>query len=473
VVDSTPSFLNRWIIPTLLLAVCARIPFLWLGYGEDPDAWLVAHAAKNLWDTGTYNPSRLPGYLIYEIVSAPLVALGGAALSNAATLVASIALLFPWWSIARRWTRYPFLTFLPLAFAPIVWTTSTVTMDYIWSLLFIVLGLKAALESRPVVAGLAVGIACGFRPSNFVLMFPLAVLLRYVGSGRHNVFRFLMATLATCIICFIPLLLKYGPVDWVRSTIVEMSDVLPPLPERLAGFSYRTVYFLGPMASLTVLIVLINRFKDLRQALRDHDPIITSAVVAIAACLLLFIGLPLERAYLLPMLPFLCLMVARLASRLWQIVFVAAIVSLSLFNPDVISHTIGPRSYRFTIREGRIAEAWQLRKATLRMRERIPGLRFERETFLMVGDVIPLAFENALLETDSTTDYTRFSQPVLRSRLRPELHFVNYLTPTQVAWERSKGLDIYCLQAAQRHVETVTNCSLAKIGVHVLSPPSE
>ena len=133
--NSTPADLpvSPKLFAILLIAVIAsRLPFLQLGYGSDADAWRVAHTASQLWHTGKYEPSRLPGYPLHELLVTPLVASGGALASNAGTLLGCLLLLLVWKQLTELETTHPSILIISLAFAPFVWKSSTTTMDYIW-----------------------------------------------------------------------------------------------------------------------------------------------------------------------------------------------------------------------------------------------------------------------------------------------------------------------------------------------------
>jgi hypothetical protein len=178
-------FVSRhWFALVLIAVVVTRAPYLFLGYGADPDAWLVANSAAMLWETGAYYPSRLPGYALHEFVSAPFVALGGAVASNTATLVVTLVALVVWRRLTHERAQHKRLILACLAFAPTVWQHSAETIDYVWSLLFVLLSWLAVERRRSVLAGILLGIATGFRPSNIVAILPFLFLigLRVIGE---------------------------------------------------------------------------------------------------------------------------------------------------------------------------------------------------------------------------------------------------------------------------------------------------
>jgi len=66
---------------------------------------------------------------------------------------------------------------LALAFIPIVYTTSTMSLDNLWALAFILSSLYFVLLRRPVVAGVLLGIAIGCRITSGAMLVPLGVVM--------------------------------------------------------------------------------------------------------------------------------------------------------------------------------------------------------------------------------------------------------------------------------------------------------
>src|SRR6266545_4432807 len=114
--------------------VLVRLPFLLGGYGADTDAYRVALAAKYLWATGEYLPSRLPGYPLHELVTVLLI-WGGPFLTNLATAVAALAgvLVLDRIVVAVGVPHRGWLL-AAMAFTPWLLINSTVTLDYQWAL---------------------------------------------------------------------------------------------------------------------------------------------------------------------------------------------------------------------------------------------------------------------------------------------------------------------------------------------------
>jgi hypothetical protein len=371
--DPRTGFVRSYWLPIVIaLTVLTRLPFLWTGYGADADAWLVAKSASLLWNTGIYHESRLPGYPLHEIVSAPLVGLGGAPLSNAATLVATLIAIVVWSRISREVGQHQRLLVIAFAFAPAVWQHSAGTLDYMWSLLFILLSFYAILHQRVLLAGIALGVAAGFRLSNLAAIVPLLCLLRLQKQNGTETIVFVLSTILASAAAFMPLILRYGIPGWYIATRQEMSDVLyPTLLMRCISFSYRSIYFLGPITAVIVGYVLWKGKDVIATSVRSRDPVVVASLIGVLTFLLLFLWLPLERAYLLPALPFLLLLLDRLSSERIFAIFALCFVLSALVSIDVIDAN-NRRSFRPNIHPGMVIEELTIRKEVLRERQYAP-----------------------------------------------------------------------------------------------------
>lgn len=349
-----------WLLATVACILAVTLPVLSAGYGHDADSWLVARVAGDLWVTGRYAVSRFPGYPLHEIISAPLVGLGGCVASNAGSLAATLGLVAVWYRVVRRIGKHERTLFLSLALAPLVLVNAAVTIDYLWSLLFILLSLDATTRRKAIAAGIFTGVAAGFRPSNFSVAVPL-LLLFWKHGGRGPAFRYVLTAAIASLAAFLPMLLTYGPIDWVILTRAEMSDVHPPPLQRVLFFGYRTIYALGPLAAVTAAAILFGGRERLRDAVSSRDPMVLASVTMVSLSALQFFLLPLERSYLLPALPFLLLLIDRVGSARGNLLVCLAILSLNLFNPDILRHDREGPTASFSLRAGRLLEAWKER----------------------------------------------------------------------------------------------------------------
>ena len=364
--------LNRyWLLCGFAVIAGAGLPVVTAGYGADPDAWLVASAAGKLWTSGQYTVSRFPGYPLHEIISAPLVGVGGCTFSNAGTLLATLVLAALWYRISGKLAKNPLTLFFSLLCAPLVLTDAATTMDYVWSLAFLMAALDAALDGKVIGAGILTGLAAGFRPSNITVALALFALIA-LRAGRPAGIRYMITAGITAAAAFLPPLVTYGgPLQWFALTRAEMGDVHPEFTARVIEFGYRLVWAAGPLAFVAFLAVAFRGRDRLQAAVRERDPVIVSSLIAVAVMTAQFFALPLQRAYLLPALPFLLLIADRLSSPRMSAALFLCIVSLNVVNPDIISHGRSGPVVTPNIHEGRLQESRNERVAMMELQIRL------------------------------------------------------------------------------------------------------
>ncbi|TFV53728.1 hypothetical protein [Blastococcus sp. TF02A-35] len=173
--------------------VLTRLPFVpGAGLGRDPDAWRIYLAGRITADSGTYTPSRPPGYPGMEAVALALHALPWWVFATLTTLVTAAGVV-AFAALARDLgvRAWP-LVGAGLALTNVVWVNSTAFMDYTWALAALGGALLAVRRQRPVPAGVLVGLAVAFRPSSaaaatavlvVVLLVPWWTLRRVLALG--------------------------------------------------------------------------------------------------------------------------------------------------------------------------------------------------------------------------------------------------------------------------------------------------
>jgi hypothetical protein len=442
----------------LLFVVLTRLPFLFAGYGTDPDAWRVAASATKLWQTGTYEVSRYPGYPLHELVSAPLVALGGALLSNTGTMLCSILLLLVWHRIVVREGRHPALLLIMLAFTPLFWKSSATTMDYAWSLLFIVLSLDRATQKRAIAAGVFLGIAAGFRAANLIALFPLGMLLLDAKERRRSLVTFTLSAVLVGMICYMPVALALGPAAWIEASMQQVAGVRGSQNVGLAISGYRGVYAFGPLAALFGLWIIISRYGTIRRLVVQRDPLVLSACAAFLVFGAQFAALPMEREYLLPLLPFSLLVLDKILARGPLVVMGVLLISYALVNPDLVEHGGLTGRIHPGVRWGVMIEEWQKHVEREQTRSEILSLHPTCSTLVMTGFPNSFWFREAGIDTVAAP----FHELVYRNKTDTLMHHTLLLSREEIALARKAGYTVCVLDGAQRFVEQAGRYSLER-----------
>jgi hypothetical protein len=300
--------------------VLSRIPWLNRGYGTDPDAWRVALTANYLRDTGTYYPSRLPGYPLHEFVTtATGLVRQGWIWTNLSTVLISLAGVYIFAALAKK-LELPNRGVLTLgfAFAPLLWINSAMTMDYMWALTFLMGAYLSLLYGQAQLSGLSLGLATGFRITS-VYMLPVFWLYIWRTKQRDQIRPLTFTTLAVALASYTLVLMNYG------LNFLNFFDQKVPLEEFVKRLGKDG---LGVIGGLTLLVVLVLSFRRLRFFPRDlrHNPHVLTWTAAGVVFFLSYMRLPHEIAYLIPLFPFGFFLLARYLSRTLLIVSLVAIV---------------------------------------------------------------------------------------------------------------------------------------------------
>jgi hypothetical protein len=160
-----------------MFAVVTRLPFLDAGYGIDPDALRLVNAARAIADSGVYKASRLPGYPVQEYLVAGLLPGGVWAVKAVTAWMSWLSGVFFALSLRAFGNKDSWLLAAALLSVPVVYINSVCAMDYVWALAFGMPAAFLAIQQRPVLAGVCVGLAIGTRITSGAMLLPVALLL--------------------------------------------------------------------------------------------------------------------------------------------------------------------------------------------------------------------------------------------------------------------------------------------------------
>jgi hypothetical protein len=312
-----------------LAVLLTRLPWIGSGYGSDPDGYRVVIAARQIARTGVYQASRLPGYPVYEYLTA-LSATAAPWVSNAVTALFSVAAFVLFALIVRELgVRRYLLIALAFAMTPVVYLSSCCTMDYIPAVAGQLAATYAVLRRRPMLAGLLLGLSIGCRITAGALALPLCLWILLTAAPRPAVrqcLTFGITLLLVSVLCFLPVLRLYGA-DFFA---FYDNGGYPPLD---VVYTRALPLVWGPLGLLALLALLCaapGYYRFTRAALDEPRTryALALAGVAIALYLIAFLRLPDEAGYLLPAVPFVLLAIALLTPP-WAVGAVALALMLS------------------------------------------------------------------------------------------------------------------------------------------------
>lgn len=322
--------LQFWILGILVLIT--RIPFLFDGFGHEEDSWGLVVNAWEMHTRGHYVASRFPGHPLQEYIYL-LIWNQPAWIYNAfSALFSAAAVLYFFKALRKMGIAFAFETSLMLAFVPVFYIAGTYTIDYAWSLAFIMAAFFYFADRKFLIAGILIGLAVGCRITSGIFIVPIAILL----WNRLNPVVWIKQVMTIAIPAgligiawYIPAYLQYG------ISFFDYSDQFPypPLAKILYKASLGVFGFLG-IAGIAWSIVkwLMSKDKSAQHVSVLFSPKrLTLALIAIIILhIFSYLRLPQKAGYMLPIVPFVLLLINMYSSRA-TIRIVMAMFVLSAF----------------------------------------------------------------------------------------------------------------------------------------------
>ena len=328
-----------------LLLECVALlylPFAFTGPGSDLDSIRELHSGATLLWQHHYVMSRPPGYFPYELLCGLLYAFGGSVATNCASIAMSLVLLDSFLAVCERYkvpNRY--LLAATMAIHPVYWMASTSTIDFIWALGCFFVGFRMLLEQRYRISLAMLGLAIGIRLSSVLLVAPLLTFEIIAHPRNRNLLRSAVLTIVLGAALYIPAFVVSG------NSLAFLTCYLGAWswPDYLGRFLYKNVYFWGLPATLFLCAIAPMMLRALIRCERKVLPVVILSFSIVIAMEALFLKMPIQRLYLLPILPFVLMLLGiatrgqpRILAAFTLLVFSYDIVNLNLARPDVRDH---------------------------------------------------------------------------------------------------------------------------------------
>ncbi len=309
-----------------ITVLLSRIPFLFDGYGVEEDSWGHVLNAALMNETGMYEISRLPGHPLFEAlllifwhVQTPLVYNVFAALTMAGSAVV-------YYQILRFYNvNYTLGWAFAFSFIPIIFISSTYTIDYIPALFFVLLSIHAVLFKNEERAGIWLAVAAAIRLTSLGMILPLTYIIlqdkskeKSVALRMRRVVKMTVLSLITSFIFYLPPFKKYG---------LDFFDFhKPPYPNLLEAFYKMTFGVWGVVGGVAcaICIIYLARKKEFTFKSKYFFMLfITTIVYAIA-----YFRMPEKAAFWIPVLPFVILIfAAKLSKPLARFTIIMLVIS--------------------------------------------------------------------------------------------------------------------------------------------------
>lgn len=297
-----------------LLAFCLRIPFCLVGPGFDGDSYLSLIMAMRSRESGTYFPSRGPGYIITDHIT-QLLAPHGWLYLNLLNSLAS-ALTIPVFAAILRATQarhsqllmwvYALLPYQLVAYADVMIEYSLATLHFLLGWLLVVRG-------QHTVAAVLWGIGVAMRPSQgvFALLMFLLAYTRFYGwqAGIRS------ALISGAISALLWLL----PARWLTGDWEIVTRYLPYDLGLGQWLRHVAIMFVAQIGAIPLVagayIFWKNRFLIWKSISSDFSYMLATMVAL--TTLLLFLRHPFKTNYLLLGLPCWVYLLSAIPNTLW------------------------------------------------------------------------------------------------------------------------------------------------------------
>lgn len=322
------------------VVMASRFPFLWAGYGVEEDPWLLALTAKNIAQSGAYEMSRAPGHPLQEIIYALMWDAGPFAYNLMSAVMSVIAVLFFALSLRQLGFRHYLYAAFAFAFTPVVFISSTYTMDYMWAMAFVMSGfyfltsppsplLKERGVRGEVLAGILLGLSLGCRITSALMLIPFSILLFYGERNLKKILTLVTTTFVVALLVYFPVLKEYGLLFFTYSDQF-------PYPNFFKMMYKATIGVFGTVGVTTILFLLIKILLDKRNNREKVNSfpfgrIGWVCIIVIILYTLAYLRLPQKSAYLIPIIPFVILLFGTFLSTLSFRIFCVLLTLSSFF----------------------------------------------------------------------------------------------------------------------------------------------
>lgn len=428
-------------LPLLLAVVLlSRLLFLLPGYGSEDDSWGLILNAREMWATGQYSFSRLPGHPVqeYALYLLPESLLNPWFCNLLSALFSTAAVGFFYAVLKHFQAARPFLWSIVFASVPLVWIAGTYTIDYSWGLCFQLAAFWAVLKRHWFWASLMLAFAAGCRiPAGAFGLVLLPFL--YDGHLKTWIFRAIRLGLPAILMAalfYTPALLRYGADFFDFYTL--------PYPS-IAKTGYKATLGLWGLSGTLALCLFPLAWRTAK--------IPVSLSIATVTCLLVFsfgfIVYPHKSAFLLPIVPMVLLVFAlgthRLAMHYAPLLFLLAPLSFGLnFSDPERGATPGHFSLHFQVgTEALFLDPFQGPLQVERAR-RVNRLQYCQSALDRCRN-LP---ENAVVLCGWWTNQMR--ELALQHSNLTHIRFDEFLSPAQLMQYRSAGRPVFYLDEIDR-----------------------
>lgn len=385
------SVARAFVISILFLAL--TVPRLVVNYGADGDALRNVVGAERLVETGTYWPVRLPGSPLFDWLLAGVVCWGGHYAANAVVLLCFLGCIAVFTRLSRSVPHGPLLALL-FAFTPLLLKNAATAMDYVPGLALLLSSYLALRQRRIVLAALLLGCSAGMRITNAVWILPATV---YILSRKWS---FKAAAAQAALAAILGLALNGPLLLHLMTAGTVVNAVRQPLLFKTLLAGHNAMSLWGPPATLAISLVCTLNAKRLWSAVvrARSDPEILVELLTMLLFVGLFLVLPDEPEYLLPVIPFAYLFMARCLPRKHLVLVAGAVLLTGFVSLEMKGGTSGQRRVQVRPAPGILVKDLLDRREFEALRAGLESLPAPGKAVVLAGIDLPLTYRNPHVE---------------------------------------------------------------------------
>lgn len=342
---------HLWILG--IVVAISRIPFMFDGFGHEEDSWGLVVNAWEMHTTGHYVASRFPGHPLQEYIYLLIWNQPAWVFNTLSMLFGGIAVVFFYKALRKLEMNFAFETALMLAFVPVFYISGTYTIDYAWSLAFVMTAFYLFTDRKFLLCGILLGMAVGCRITSGVFVIPFAILLWNRMDLRQWIKDVMMIGVPAALIgiaWYIPAYLQYG------RAFFDYSDQFPYPP--FTKIAYKAT--IGVFGLIGIFALVYAKFKWITRkdksalqipALVSPQRLTIAILVVIALHIISYLRLPQKAGYMLAMVPFVLLLVTMYSTRATiRIVTILFLFASFLFSINISDGLRGSESSALAVK---------------------------------------------------------------------------------------------------------------------------
>lgn len=321
----------------LLFAVVfiSRYPFLDEGFGVEEDSWGIALAGLHTAASGIYEPSRFPGHPVHEYIYSAFPNHSPFFYNLFSALFSGVAAIFFVLILRKLKFRYAFLGGLVLAFTPVIYISGTYTIDFIWTLAFLLISFYFLLTEWFLVCGIFLGLAIGCRITMGAMLLPYLLILWNRDDKWKSLFKIVFPMTVVAVLVFLPLINEFG------TKFFMYYDQFPYPP--FTKVIYKMTIGVFGLVGLAMLVICKGAFFFKRnwrigelfsQPLNNR--IVQSSFLVIILFTISYFRLPQKSGYMITVIPFVIILGGYYLNSKWfKALCVGLIVSSFVFSVNL------------------------------------------------------------------------------------------------------------------------------------------